>query len=531
MGRSISKRQREWLLCFGAILVCAILYSVYHLRVYISSDSTSSLLMADSMAQGNVLLKGWVQGTNNFVFSEIVFYAIGRLLGVPYAAMLHVLPGFFYAMLVGLLIYFALYRDEASSLSPRAKAIAAACIAIVLGLVPVTGAYTLLNANSHNNLYAWIVLCFFFMIRYLQSGKWGYLASLFVLGMLMSFSEGVTSMVLFAPAGLFALSNVLVPREKPPEVRRNLWMIAAICASFICAKGMMMVVERLGGVVTRGIPLALVPIGQIPARIIAFLPQIRVLFGCNLFAVPGVWHAITDALMLALMAGILIDLIVRTVHFKRQSAWDRILYLGAVVNLVACVLTDVVVFHRYIVPAFLFGTVLVMKSLAQGLRQVLAHQRNRWMRRGVYVLAAVSLCAITVSRAQHISVQSKWGGDEQAVMQQIQRRGYGDGYADFWCASVNAYVTGFETSVFPILVQGGDQLTPYPELMHKSWYREKDKHFVITLDPASGRASNFIDDEALLRILGQPDETFTQGCYRVYYWEKDISDAVADIGA
>lgn len=93
MGRSISKRQREWLICFGAIVLCTLFYSVYHLRVYLSSDSTSSLLMADSMAQGNVLLKGWVQGTNNFVFSEIVFYAIGRLLGIPYAAMLHVLPG------------------------------------------------------------------------------------------------------------------------------------------------------------------------------------------------------------------------------------------------------------------------------------------------------------------------------------------------------------------------------------------------------------------------------------------------------
>ena len=246
---------------------------------------------------------------------------------------------------------------------------------------------------------------------------------------------------------------------------------------------------------------------------------------------PGAWNAVTDVLMLMLMAAILVDLIVRTIRFKRQSSWDRILYLGAVVNLAACVLTDVVVFHRYVVPAFLFGTVLVMKSLAQGLGYVLARQRSPWMRRGVCVLAAVSLCTIAVSRVQHICAQSKWGGDEQAVMQQIQQRGYGDGYADFWCASVNAYVTGFESSVYPILAQGGDALIPYPELMHKSWYAQTDKHFIITLDPASGRESTFVDDQTLLRILGQPDDTFTQGCYRVYYWEKDISQAVAPMGA
>lgn len=531
MGRSISKRQREWLICFGAIVLCTLFYSVYHLRVYLSSDSTSSLLMADSMAQGNVLLKGWVQGTNNFVFSEIVFYAIGRLLGIPYAAMLHVLPGFFYAMLVGLLIYFALYRDESWGLSQRAKAVTAACIALVLGLVPISSAYTLLNANSHNNLYAWIVVCFFLMIRYLQSGKKGFLIGLFVVGTLMSFSEGVTSMVLFAPAGLFALSNLVLPKEKPPQVHRNLWIIAAICASFVCAKGMMMVVEHLGGVVTRGLPMALVSLGEIPSRIVGFLQQACVLFGCNLFAEPGLWNVLTDALLLLLMAGILIDLVVRTVRFRRQSAWDRILYLGAVVNIGACIVTNVVVFHRYIVPAFLFGTVLTMKSLAQLVRHVAAHRQGAWVRRAAGIVAAVSLCVITVSRVTRIAAQPKWGSDEQAVMQQIQQRGYGDGYGDFWCASVNAYMTGFETRVYPILARDGDQLVPYPELMHESWYRERDKHFVITLDPASGRVSNFVNDEVLLRILGQPDESFTQGCYRVYYWEKDISDAMAGIDA
>ena len=172
-----------------------------------------------------------------------------------------------------------------------------------------------------------------------------------------------------------------------------------------------------------------------------------------------------------------------------------------------------------------------MKSLAQLVRHVAAHRQGAWVRRAAGIVAAVSLCVITVSRVTRIAAQPKWGSDEQAVMQQIQQRGYGDGYGDFWCASVNAYMTGFETRVYPILARDGDQLVPYPELMHESWYRERDKHFVITLDPASGRVSNFVNDEVLLRILGQPDESFTQGCYRVYYWEKDISDAMAGIDA
>lgn len=487
----------------------------YHLKINISSDGTTMLPVAEDLLKGNVLLKEWIHATNNFIFTETIFYAIFMFLGCSYQFMIHFIPAAVLSTLAVFSVYFFIYNDDILKKQSSKNMILLCVMTVVfLGIAGRNVAYTLINPNSHNNLYIFTAVCIVLILNYMKTETLKYLIVYDILAVLMSFSESVTSMVLFAPVGLFGVYKIIFVKE---DRKRAVLLLSNSIGAFAASKLLTIVVTFAGGVYTRGLPLGLAHPRYYPGRIFGFLKEMLLLFGFRkpdgIVVTPET--LLNNVLVGMIVAGCVVILVYNLIHFFKLSDLDKLLFLLVIVNLGLSVITDVVVYHRYIAPAFLFGFILCVRTL-------LLHMDKFSFYKKLYRFLAVITVFMLIVRVKDVILMPKFGAEEKVVMEEIAGRGWGDGYGDFWCASMPSFYSDFTTDIYPVYTNE-EGLFGYEELVKSSWFREKDKHFVITF---SGNASGFINNQRLFEILGEPDDSFEYGSYLVFYYDKDISDEV-----
>lgn len=526
----LSKNKRMILYSAFAIvfLLLWFFYQSYHHYVSITSDSTTMLPVAADLINGNVFLKGWVLGTNNFIFTETIFYSFGLLLGFGYSTLIHAVPALFYALFILSMLFIFIYKDnDYKSVQFKDKIILFILYIILAGLVPFQSAYTLLNPNSHNNLYFWTILAWFLIIRYFDTAKKRYLVSFIIIAVLSAFSEDVTIMALFAPLGLYCLYGIWKDAQK----RKNyIIVLCAVAVCFLAAKSAAYMIKHTGGLVTRGLPIGSA-IKDSLGRFVEFIPQLSVLFGFDGLQSVGFTDLshIYNLFMLITMVLWLASIVYNTVRFKDLSRMDKFLYLASVVNIAGCLFTNVGVHYRYIVLAYLFGTMLLIKTVLRLCAGKQIHSIRNIIAK--IVIAAVVCLTVFGYRFSVIPKLYAAGTAQTGVAKIINDKGYGNGYGDFWCASLISYDTGFQTSIYPIIMRKdknypyAGKIYPYVELIKKDWYKEKDKHFIITF---KDQGSEYIKNDIMFSLLGQPDDSFIYENYEAFYWKKDISDFLTD---
>lgn len=503
-------------LIFSAIwgILTLFLY-YYHLKINISSDGTTMLPVAEDLLKGNLLLKGWIHATNNFLFTETIFYAIFMLFGCSYQFMIHFIPAAVLSTLVVFCLYFFMFKDaEMRKQTSKNNILICAMTVVFLGIAGRGAAYTLINPNSHNNLYIFTAVCIVLVLNYMRAEQLKYLIIYIILAVLMSFSESVTSMVLFAPVGLFCVYKIIFVKE---DRKRAIILLTGSIGAFIASKLLTVLVAFAGGVYTRGLPLGLSHPRYYKGRIWGFLKEMLLLFGFR--KVDGIVVTpetlLNNVLVCIVVIGCTVILIYNLVRFFKLSDLDKLLFLLVIVNLGLSVITDVVVYHRYIAPAFIFGFILCARTLISCMGRLSFYKK-------LYRFLAVITVFMLIVRVKDVILMPKFGAEQKVVMEEIAYRGWGDGYGDFWCASMPSFYSGFKTDIYPVYTNE-DGLFGYEELVKSSWFREKDKHFIITF---SGNVSGFINNERLFEILGEPDDGFEYGSYQVFYYEKDISENV-----
>lgn len=503
-------------LVFGVIWVLLTFFLYYyHAKINISSDNTTMLPVAKDLLRGNILLNGWTFGTNNFLFTETIFYAIFMLFGCSCQFMIHFIPAAVISTFVVFCLYFFIYKDDALRIYASKNIVLMCAMTVVfLGIAGRGTAYTLINPNSHNNLYIFTAACIILVLNYMRTEKLKYLIIYDILAVLMSFSESVTSMVLFAPVGLFCVYKIIFVKE---DRRRAVLLLAGSIGAFIVSKLLTVLVAFGGGLYTRGLPLGPAHPRYYPGRILGFLKEMLLLFGFR--KVDGIVVTpetlLNNVLVCMVVVGCTVILVYNLIRFFKLSDLDKILFLLVVVNLGLSVITDVVVYHRYIAPAFLFGFILCARTLIFCMNQLTFYKK---LYRSLVFITVFML----IVRVKDVILMPKFGAEEKVVMEEIASRGWGDGYGDFWCASMPSFYSDFTTDIYSVYTNE-EGLFGYEELVKSSWFQEKDKHFIITF---SGDASGFINNERLFQILGEPDDSFEYGSYLVFYYDKDISDEV-----
>lgn len=503
-----NKIVKSWL--FIALII---VYGVYHARIEISSDTTTTLPMSIDLIRGNILLNGWILGTNNFYFTEIVIYAIGLLMQIPGNVLINWLPGVAYAIWIVGMIYLMGYDEGFQKLDCKIKYLLIISIIVFLGLVPYSASYTLLNANSHNNLYAFLVIYLVLLFKFMSQKKI-YIVWITILAILMSLSEGVTSMVLFAPMGCFCILFFIRTKEK-----KYGHIFLSIILSFLISKMALFFIESVDGFYTRGMPIKIANFSDWGNRIFEWWGEYKRLIGVhglllhnqNLNGVEWCYHLILTIVVLCFIFG----LIYCTWNLLKLTQLETILYFVAVINIVACIVTDVPVFHRYLVPAWYFGTILSFLQIAK----ICSRSRKLSIKKGICWICLVGCMIVTYFRVEEISKVPNYGNEQKYIVGELEQRGYGNGYGSFWCASQVSYYSNYSISIYPILVRNSIRIYPYHELVKKDWYKERDKHFVIL----QRGQDDFVDKEILFRILGKPNDSFQSERYEVFFWNDDIS--------
>ena len=135
--------------------------------------------------------------------------------------------------------------DQQAESTQNRMVIWAGCIMFwaTAALFPYGLGYTYLNANSHNLLYLWIAIAMVCLCRYIQKPKKRYIVVYMIIAVLMSFSEGVTLMVLLGPVIVTSAIQFLIEKDN-----RKLYgkLIIFSGLSYVIAKIWLILLQHFG---------------------------------------------------------------------------------------------------------------------------------------------------------------------------------------------------------------------------------------------------------------------------------------------
>lgn len=495
-----------------AFIILFVFYGWYHSKVYVSSDSVTTFPMSLDLLKGNILLKGWVLGTNNFYFTEIVPYSIGHLLGFTNTALINWLPGIAWA---GGSIGMYYFLEDFLKKNIKGCLCTYILYLEIFAVIAPAASYTLLNANSHNNLYALLIVWLLIMKKYMTSCSGSALVWMLILGVMLEFSEGVTTMVLIGPVFVFSIIRLFVHKDHKSAV-----LIAIDVFSFAGGKAMLYLFKKLGGMKTIGMPAHICRVLEMPERFFKWIGEIGTLGGSKL--VPGgnieLFQFLIIILTVALFAVILFDLI----NYKKLVWQEQLMLWIAVLNLGACVITDVPIFHRYIVPFYYFAIVLLLSQVLRLLNNISIYSAYNIL---FAVLMLLGAC-YGADKIRFIIQMPTYDNGTNEIISTIEKKKLGNGYADFWAGPPVAFFSDYNINVYPVTIfQGDTQIHAYTELINYNWYYDDNIHYIICQKDTD--ASLFIDEGQMNAILGKPDKTYSFANYVIYYWNKDISENLA----
>lgn len=506
------------------LMIClAGIYVWYHKRVTLSSDSTTMLPVAIDWMHGNLLLKDWVLGTNNFFFSETFFYIPGLLLGISAHQLLSLIPAVTLTVFIALTCYVFIWKDKSFE-SNKENIIATVFYVLIIGSVAYQTAYTLLNANSHNGVYVFISLEVLLLFLFIRDKKKKYIIAYTIIGALMLFSDGVYLMAMIAPACGMCCYYLLVNfiKKDKEKMETYVWAFGATVVSFIGGKAISLLLGLVGGLETRGIAMHVVSLKEVIQRLHDYKSQVLVMWGYN-SADDSFFGIIYNSIVIVIFIATVVVFLYQIVDIikGRIDGLKLILWLIVFFNVAGCLFTDTVVFYRYIVPSYLFGTMLLVLSI-RTLISKLSDIKELCIATGVVlIVSGILVSAYRFNEAD--KVPENIMQDRQDVAQYIIDNNMGNGYGDFWIASVVSCYTEYKNDIYPI-VSDENGLNSYIELIKKEWYEQKDMHYIIVNKDDANNL--FCKKEQAIALIGEPDKRQVIGAFEVLYWNNDISEYI-----
>lgn len=500
-------------------LLLTIFYVWYHQRVILSSDSTTMLPLAMDWLSGNFLLKDWVVGTDDFFFSETIFYIPGLALDCSCYKLLYLVPSMVLSLLVVYMLYIFVWNNKIVN-NIMEKLLLSFWYVAFVGVLAHPTAYTLLNANSHNNAYVFMLVEIVLLELFIDNKKIRYIVLYVLIGTLVMFSEGIMLMVLIAPVCSMCLycmiKNILCKDEKDNNSLFILfWSTGAI---YILSMMLEKAIEKRGGLIDAELEFSLVSPAAFFQRLNEYRYQALLLWGAELSADGSVKSSVYNVIILIILIATILIFIWKAYEILRGriTRKELILWLIVFFNIAGCLLIDRAVFYRYLVPGYLFGMILLFLNVYKGLCKLPFKIK-------IAVLILISIGGIYVAghRIEGIKDVNDVMQTSKEVADVIEKRNWGNGYGDFWSASVNACFMNFENNIYPIEMDENG-ITPYSELIKNEWYYEKNIHYIII--NADDNENIFCKEVTAQKVLGDPDEMVIIGKYKIMYWDKDLSE-------
>ena len=493
---------------FMLIILTIILY-IYHLNfVGISSDTTTMLPMAMDILNGNYTLRGWILGTNNFYFTDILFETLLLKIGLSYENIIYGLGSFDFALLITLLTYFEdkyLQNNESTH-----KFLYLMPFAIMIFPVMV-GGYTLLNLHSHISAYVVTVICWILALKYLNTGLHRYVIIYLIVAILGVFSDAILKMVLFAPICLAMIISILLKKT----IKYSTTVIFINIFAYGISNLILRAINKSNFYMhTIGLPVQVASHHLWGERFIGYVHELLKLYGCITYTGSNFPSALNNVLLSIFLCIVVLAIIYFVLNIKVNSTSINILLLVAIINACACIITNVDVFNRYIVPFYIFTMPLVIKFCSivldkNGISDKLGN---------IFKVSCIVLAGIILILRINIIPAGRYDAEAKAVASYLQSEHFSGGYGSYWESSLIWYYTGYSVPIYQVLIpKGAKQIEPFPFLVKNSWWNEKNKYFIILKD------NTFIDKDTMVKILGKPIKTKQIGNYIIYSFDHDIS--------
>lgn len=111
--------------------------------------------------------------------------------------------------------------------------------------------------------------------------------------------------------------------------------------------------------------------------------------------------------------------------------------------------------------------------------------------------------------------------DAEEMANYIEERNLGNGYGDFWTASLVSSYTDFDDLVIQVY-SNSNGFAEYPELVSTKWYGEDDIHYVLFYEDDT--KNSMCRESDVTEFLGEPDQDVIIGAYELLYYQEDISE-------
>jgi hypothetical protein len=341
---------------------------------------------------------------------------------------------------------------------------------------------------------------------------------------LLIYSDPYILYFALAPLGLFAVIAFFPLRKI--SLGTSIVTLFSVIASFVLATLFSALGSQAG--VTIQIKydyIAFVDFSQLGSNIAQTIHSVLVIFGADFFGHHITASLITPLLSFAVLAVITYAIYKVTIHVRTQPSLNALwlLFFSAVLllSLAFYALTNTnqgVVTYRYLLfpvllcalPFSYFITTLKRRSL-------------------IYALTGIMVVSIVfnIASLRDTTTDNRANIDNYQVIGMLKSLGYTKGYAGYWDANINSYLSADSVRVLPSLCTG-PKMTQWQWLINDdAFHKETDKSFYIYNPNAPWpivSQGNLCDDTTLSKQFGSPVRKLAYKQEVIYLYDYDITD-------
>lgn len=473
-----------------ALAIFALMISFYFRiaqRIDINSDMASGMVEALDMSKGNILLSGWSLSTVSFYFTEIVWYVTAILVSGYSYKITYFMPAIMLAILCALMIF-----------SSENKKTAAIFTLFMLGAPTFFMARNVLTPFIHIGTYIFCLAAYCLASRYVSNGSKAALAGIFCILALTYFSDTIALYISLVPT----LAVVVVSILRSQHDKRWSVVLAVSVLSVATAMLINALFLRYGFVVPGVQPTKFATLEGIGRNISDLFRGVMTLFDADFYGRdPREKDTIIRCLSFFIIAAFIFIVALRA--FKIKDNKDVFLLVATLIMPVAYIVSDVSVgvsSIRYILPFFIYGTVLISRVNTPLLNNA-----------RVFLLLVVLALIPSVHHIKETIHRPKALNGLKELSQVLYDKGLKHGYAEFWFASATS-VYG-QVQVAPINYNP-EHVIRRDWLSKESWYGDNNRFIIIHDDMLK---------QAAIKAYGQPDDVIKHNSLTVFVWNKKLT--------
>jgi hypothetical protein len=505
-----------------------------------TSDKATTILVGQAMADGHLLLHGWILPPGNYWTSDAAFYAIAvRLEGLK--------PGLLYsepAVLAVLTIVIGVVIAREGRRGAPAIA-GGVSVVVLLALATPTMAYWFVAKDFHVGSGLYVLLAFWALRRGRFGFRWALAVVLVTVAML-----GDLEVLAFAVAPLILAGLAAMLRER--RWQSGAAQVSAAVAAVAGAEVLLRIRDALGGFK----PSAALPLASV-AEMVTNLKHLAT-FGAYFvgisngrFETGGVplWllrvHAVGGICIVACLIAALASLVVALFRSGRRDEpergdaqlWrldDMLLFgtLGAAAPFVILAQANGLGVH-FLTVMVVFASILTGRMVARAWSNLPTGR----------VTPALAILGVAVSLSFAAGLGYELARADPVQPQQylatwLEAHGLRNGVGGYWTAAITTVESRGAVTVAPAEAAKGGKILRYMSQSTSTWYAGQRFQFYVFHVPR--HHSNGII-AAATRTWGKPAHIYTVGVYRVLVWGRPIrvapfprgadSSAVRDFGS